>query len=280
MRRCGVWPRTEGSITTSVKSKSGLPPLAGRRILITRAPRQASELAERLRELGATPIVIPTIEIGPPSSFATLDAALASLSKFDLVAFTSANAVQAFHERAGLLGITAAPGRIAVVGPATARSLEAIGLHADVMPATYTAEALGERLATEVAGLRILLPLAEDAPAVLRDVLAAAGADVTVATVYRNRIPEASLAAVTSLFGKASNHPDAVTFTSASTATNLVALLDAAGLPLPAGVIRASIGPITSRALRELGLPPQVEATESTIPALAAALAAHFQASL
>ena len=89
-------------------------PLAGRRVLITRAPRQASELADRLRELGATPIVIPTIEIGPPSSFATLDAALASLSGFDLIAFTSANAVEAFHERARLLGTTPAPRRIAV----------------------------------------------------------------------------------------------------------------------------------------------------------------------
>lgn len=255
-------------------------PLAGRRVLITRAPRQASELADRLRELGATPIVIPTIEIAPPSSFVALDAALASLSGFDLIAFTSGNAVEAFHERARLLGIAVAPRRIAVVGPATARALEAIGLRADAMPATYTAEAMGEMLAPEASGLHILLLLAEDAPSILRDALATAGADVTVAAAYRNRIPEASLAAVTSLFGKPSSQPDAVTFTSASTATNLVAMLDTAGLTLPAEVTRASIGPITSRTLRELGLPPHIEAAESTIPALAAALAAHFHGSL
>ena len=86
----------EKAITTSVNSKpdaSDISPLAGRRVLITRAPRQASELADRLRELGAIPIVVPTIEIGPPSSFAALDAALASLSSFDLIAFTSGNAV-------------------------------------------------------------------------------------------------------------------------------------------------------------------------------------------
>jgi uroporphyrinogen-III synthase len=266
----------EKAITTSANSKYGSLPLTGRRILITRAPRQASELADRLRELGATPIVIPTIEIGPPSSFATLDTALASLAGFDLIAFTSSNAVEAFYGRAEFLGVTTAPKRIAVVGPATARALEAIGLHADLIPATYTAESLGAALAPEASGLHILLMLAEGAPTVLRDALAAAGADVTVAAVYRNRIPEASLAAVTSLFSKQSNHPDAVTFTSASTAANLVALLDAAGLALPAVVIRASIGPITSRALCDLGLPPHVEAVESTIPALAAALAAHF----
>jgi uroporphyrinogen-III synthase len=83
--------------------------------------------------------------------------------------------------------------------------------------------------------------------------------------------------AIASLFGDAASYPDAVTFTSASTAANLVALMAAARLVLPAKVVRASIGPITSRALRELGLPPHVEAAESTIPALAGALAAHFR---
>ena len=268
------------AITNRFNSRSDaseIPPLAGRRILITRAPRQAPELADRLRDLGATPILIPTIEIGPPSSYATLDAALASLSSFELTAFTSANAVDAYRVRAEFLSVSAAPRRIAVVGPATARALEAIGLHADVMPATYTAEALGQTLAPEMRGCRVLLVLAEDAPTILRDARAAAGADVTVAAAYRNRSPEASLAAVTSLFGDAAGYPDAVTFTSASTAANLVALLDAAGLALPASVARASIGPITSRALRELGLPPHVEAAESTIPALVEALAAHFR---
>jgi uroporphyrinogen-III synthase len=274
---------TEESITKQANTKpdaSELAPLARRRVLITRAPRQASELAERLRELGATPIVIPTIEIGPPASFARLDAALVSLSSFDLIAFTSGNAVEAFHERAKVLGITAAARRIAVVGPATARALEAIGLHADVMPATYTAAALGQTLAQEASGLRILLVLAEDAPAILRGALVAAGADVTVAAAYSNRIPEASRSAVSSLFGDVASYPDAVTFTSASTAANLVALLDSAGLTLPTEVIRASIGPITSRALRELGLPPHVEAAESTIPALVAALVARFHGPL
>ena len=179
-------------------------------------------------------MVVPTIEIGPPSSFAALDAALTSLRDFDLIAFTSANAVEAFHERAHLLGIAAAPKRIAAVGPATARALEAIDLHADVMPATFTAEALGATLAPGASGLRILLLLAEEAPPTLHDALVAAGAEVTVAAAYRNRIPESSLATVTSLFREAATYPDAVTFTSASTAANLVALLDAAGLTLPA----------------------------------------------
>jgi uroporphyrinogen-III synthase len=261
---------------TSVKSMPG--PLAGRRILITRAPHQASKLADELCSLGAVPVLVPTVEIVAPSSFAALDAALASISRFDLVVFTSSNAVEAFHQRAGFLGFACVPRRIAVVGPATARALEAAGLHADVMPTTFTAEALGRTLGPEASGRTILLVLAENAPPTLRNALEAADASVVVARAYGNRIPEDSRAAVAELFADPSNYPDAVTFTSASTVTNLLALLDAAGLALPPTVQRASIGPATSQALRELSLPPHLEASEPTIPALAAGLADHFRA--
>ncbi|HEY2860039.1 MAG TPA: uroporphyrinogen-III synthase, partial [Terracidiphilus sp.] len=166
------------------------PPLAGKRILVTRAPHQASELADRLRALGATPVLIPTIEIAPPSSFAALDAALSQLGSFNLVAFTSANGVSAFSDRAKLLGIEltaslAPPRRIAVVGPSTARAVEGIGFKVDVMPpAVFTAESLAETLQPDAAGRHVLLVLAEDAPPFLRDALAAAGADVTIAAAY------------------------------------------------------------------------------------------------
>lgn len=252
-------------------------PLAHRRILVTRAPHQASELVDRLRALGATPILIPTIEIAPPSSFAALDAALGALGAFDVVCFTSGNAVQSFQARAEQLGIVPAPRSVAVVGSSTKRAVESAGLRADFVPAIFTAESLAETLRPHAAGRRFLLVLAEGAPATLQGGLEEAGGLVTVAAAYRNRIPEASLAAVSSLFADAGQHPDAVTFTSASTAANLVALLEAAGLTLPPSVARASIGPITSTALRELGLPAHVEAAESSIAALVEALAVHFQ---
>ncbi len=250
--------------------------LAGRRILVTRAQQQASQLAERLRALDATPVLIPTIEIGPPASFAALDAALATLDEFDLVAFTSANGVEAFQQRAQHLGVLPAPRRIAAVGPATARALEGIGLAADVVPPVFTAASLAEALLPEARGRRILLVLAEQAPATLHAALDAAGASVSVAAAYGNRIPQASREAVAALFAEPANCPDAATFTSASTAGSLIALLEAAGLSLPATVVRASIGPVTSRALRDLGLPPHLEAAQPTIPALVDALAAHF----
>lgn len=253
-------------------------PLAGRRILVTRAPHQASDLADRLRALGAEPILIPTIEIAPPTSYAALDAALAQIDTFDLIAFTSANAVSAFSERARHLGVTPAPKRIAAVGPATAKALESIGLRAEVLPAVYTAESLGKALAPEANGLNMLLVLAEDAPATLRGMLTAADAQVSVAAAYTNRIPAESLAAIRELFAGEASWPHAITFTSASTARNLALLLDAADIALPPSVLRASIGPVTSGALTELGLPPQIEARQSTIAGLVEALAAHFSA--
>lgn len=252
-------------------------PLEGRRILVTRAPHQASELADRLRALGATPVLLATIEIGPPASYAGLDAAIAELARFDLIAFTSANAVRAFAERAGAMGVSPAPRRVAAVGPATAQAVEAIGLKVDVMPAVFTAEALAQTLAPETAGLRVLLVLAEGAPATLCDGLRAAGAEVTVAAAYANRVPEGSLEAAKDLFGKQGRWPDAVTFTSASTANNLAALLEAAGLKLPEETVRASIGPVTSRALAELGLPAHIEAAEPTIASLVRAIARILQ---
>jgi uroporphyrinogen-III synthase len=255
----------------------GARPLQGRRVLITRAPHQASELAERVSALGGTPVLIPTIEIGPPTSFAALDRALGSIESFDLGCFTSANAVEALARRAELLGIAPKLRRVAAVGPATARALEAIGLSVDVLPPVFTAESLVERLKPEVRGRRVLLVLVENAPRILQVGLTDAGAEVSVAAGYANRIPESSLKAVKALFAEAGVYPDAVTFTSASTAGNLVALLTEAGVKLPGEVVRASIGPITSRALRELGLTPQVEAAEPTVAALVQALADYLQ---
>jgi uroporphyrinogen-III synthase len=262
------------------KSADALP-LAGRRILITRAPHQASELADRLRALGASPILIATIEIAPPASFAALDSALAALTTYDWLIFTSANAVEAFHRRVHFLRLALLPrqqlpGRIAAIGPATERALNSIGLAVDLLPPRFVAESLAESLLPKAAGKSFLLVRAAAARDTLPNALTAAGAAVTVAEAYRNQIPQCSIAALQTLFSAPAHYPDAILFTSASTATNLAALLESSRLKFPAGILRASIGPITSQALRELGLPPQIEAEESTIPALVTALVAHF----
>lgn len=268
--------------------------LQNKRILVTRTRAQASDLAARLEALGANPILIPAIEIVPAESYAPLDAALAQLESFDWLLFTSANAVEVFQLRHQNLDLSKNPGaprpdfgtwvfgshlppKVAVIGPATARAVQGIGLAVDLMPPKYVAESLAEALIPEAHGKRILLIRAAEARDVLPEALTAAGAIVTIAEAYRNQIPPESIPALRQLFVSPATYPDAITFTSASTARNLLALLEAAGCILPGEIIRASIGPITSQTLRDLGYPPHVEAVEPTIPALIQTLTEHFQ---
>ena len=251
--------------------------LLHKRILITRTLPQASSLAARLETLGAIPILIPTIEIAPPTSFAALDAALTCLSTYDWLLFTSSNAVEAFHRRAQFLHLTQLPKHIAVVGPATLNAANAIGLNVDLVPPHYLGESLAESLLPEAPGKSFLLVRAAQARDTIPESLTAVGATVTIAEAYRNQLPPGSIQALHALFASPENYPDAITFTSASTARNLMALLEAANLTLPPNIALASIGPITSEALRDLGHQPTIEAPEATIPALVAALEAHYK---
>ena len=249
-------------------------PLKNIRILITRTQDRASELAARLEERGATVLVIPTIEIVPPDSYAPLDSALQQLESYDWLLFTSANAVEVFAKRRNPLLV---PRRIAVIGPATAKAVNEIGLPVDLCPPKYIAESLAEALAPEVPGKKVLLIRAFEARDVVPDALAAAGALVTIAEAYRTQLPQSSIPAIQKLFSSPENYPDAVTFTSASTARNLVMLLEAADLALPSGIALASIGPITSQALHELGYAATIEAAEPTLAALVAAMERYFK---
>jgi uroporphyrinogen-III synthase len=248
-----------------------------KRVLVTRSPKQASELADGLRAAGMEPILIPTIELAPPSSYAELDAAIDDLNAFDWLLFTSANAVEAFGERLLVLQKSAGACSVAAIGPATARALVAIGVTADLMPPRAVAESFAAALlpyAHHSDGIptRFLLVRAEQARDHLPETLRAAGAEVTLAAAYRTIIPEASIAALRELFRDPESYPEAITFTSSSTATNLIALLHSADLDLPTSITRASIGPITSQTLRGLGFPPHVEAREATVAALVEAL--------
>ena len=258
-----------------------MPPLANKRILVTRTRHQASGLAAQLEALGATTILIPTIEIVPPASFAALDAALTCLrtpggKSYDWLLFTSANAVEAFHRRAQLLHVTQLPKHIAVIGPATLSAANAIGLTVDLIPQQYIAESLAEALLPEAPGKSFLFVRAAEARDILPETLTAAGATVTIAEAYRNQLPPDSIPALQALFVSPATYPDAITFTSASTARNLCALLEAANLTLPPNITLASIGPITSQTLRDLGLEPTIEALTPTIESLVQSLVRKF----
>jgi uroporphyrinogen-III synthase/uroporphyrinogen III methyltransferase/synthase len=251
------------------------PPLAGRRILVTRAAHQAGKLSAGLRALGAEPVEVPLLEIQPPVSFAPLDSALRHLAGYDWILFTSANTVRAVANRARELALALAPipGHTAAVGAATADALVQEGLPVTLVPDRYVAEGLIEALSVQggLAGRRILLARAAVARDVIPDALRAAGAHVDVVDAYRNVVP----ANAAELLCAALAQPIAAAlFTSSSTAEHLAEAARQAGLrfPLP-GVAAISIGPITSRTLLDLGWAPSAEAHPHDIAGLLEALA-------
>lgn len=240
-------------------------PLFGRRVVVTRAREQASELVERLRDLGADTVELPVIEIGePPDGGAALAAAALRVGEFDWVAFTSANAVERFFACLNGLGADArALGgvRVAAIGPGTAGTLEHWGVRADLVPGHYVAEAVVDAFPPGPG--RVLLPRAAVARDALPAGLAAKGWAVEVVEAYRTLIGRPSPEALTAAAGA-----DAVTFTSSSTVTNWLEV--AGGQPVPAVV--ACIGPITAETARAAGLPVHVVAAEHTIDGLVGAL--------
>jgi uroporphyrinogen-III synthase len=248
-------------------------PLSGRRVLVTRAAKQAGNLSEGLRALGATPVEVPMLEIRPPGSFDRLDAALRQLDQYDWLILTSTNAVHALAERATLLGIRlgqSATLRVAAVGSATAAETAKAGLPITLVPKLYVAESLVSALRAHIEGKRVLLARAAIARDVIPNALREAGAVVDVVDAYQNVLPKAT---PEQLRDGLAQSIDAVTFTSSSSVTHLAEAARQAGISFPLnGIPAISIGPITSQTLRELGWEPAAEAAPSDIPGLIAAV--------
>jgi uroporphyrinogen III methyltransferase / synthase len=244
-------------------------PLHGRSVLVPRTRQQASELAERLRALGAEPVEAPTIAIEPAREPDRLRRALAD-AEFGWFALTSANAVEAVWEQVTALGADArlfAGTRLAVVGAGTAAALARHGLTADLVADPSTARALADTLAEREPPQRILVPRADIAAPTLAEVLTWSGWEVADVEAYRTvpaeRLPDG--VAERLLAGDI----DVVAFSSSSTARNLVALLG--GPPHP-DVRLASIGPSTSKTCAELGLRIDAEADPHDLDGLVAAV--------
>jgi uroporphyrinogen III methyltransferase/synthase len=253
-------------------------PLAGKRVAITRAREQAGALREELAALGAEVIEIPTIEIRPPDSWEPLDAAIRRLEEFDYLLATSANGVRNFLARLAACGrdVRALKGlTIGAIGPATAGELARAGVKVDLLPSEYVAEgllaALGDR---DLRGKAFLIPRARVARDLVPRVLQERGARAEVVEAYQTVAPDISAEELARLL---TPPPDVITFTSSSTATNFAKLVgeDRLGQTLH-GVVIASLGPVTSETLRQLGLTVTVEARESTIKGLVRALKEHF----
>jgi uroporphyrinogen-III synthase len=243
-------------------------PLAGRRVLVTRAAHQAGKLSDGLRALGAEPVEVPVIEIQPPASYDALDTSLRKLETYDWLILTSANTVHVLAERAAAFGIvfTDKSPQVAAVGNATAEAARQAGLTVAVIPDAYVAEGLVSVVGPRVHGKRVLLARAAVARDVIPDALRAFSAYIDVVDAYQNVIP----AGAPERLRKALDaRIDAATFTSSSSATHLAEVARAAGIGFPfTGVPAISIGPITSATLRELGWAPAAEADVHDIPGL------------
>ena len=254
-------------------------PLAGTRILVGRARHQASSLSAGLRSLGAAVIEIPFIEIRKPQSYKPLDDALKNIRGYDWLILTSANGVEAMWECVRRLRITRRKLKhlqIAAIGPATKKAIVKHGLKVKMVPEEYVAESVVKGLRDKVKGKRVVLIRAKVARDVIPEELRAAGALVNVIEAYETVVPEKSRIRLRGLMKSKVRRPHIVTFTSSSTAKNFAELLGIqAGSPVPAslnGIQFASIGPVTSGTLRELHIPPAIEASEFTMGGLIRAI--------
>jgi len=266
-------------------------PLAGVRILVGRAHHQAGALSRDLRSLGARVLEIPFIEIRRPRSYRPLDAALRNLSAYDWLILTSVNGVEALWQRLDKLKLPVWRGRprpralrIAAIGPATRKAIETRGAQVAVVPKEYVAESVVRSLRGKVKGKRVLLVRAKVARDVIPRELRRAGADVTVVEGYETVVPRTSRNRLRAAMQNPQKRPHVITFTSSSTVRNFVALLaspprsksSTARRKQLDGILMASIGPVTSATLRELGLPVDIHAKQFTIPGLIRAVARHF----
>jgi uroporphyrinogen III methyltransferase/synthase len=252
-------------------------PLSGKRIVVTRTRVQAGVLTEQLRGLGADVIELATIRIEPPTDLRAFAELVQDSHAYDWIVFTSVNGVNAFfdlfyklYDDAREIGAA----RIAAIGPATAQRIKDFHMHVDLQPEEFVAESLAREFKKQggVENLRILIARAEKARDLLPKELSALGAIVDEGLAYRT-VPETrdDIGARRRLLEEGA---DLITFTSSSTVENFLAL----GLPWPAKMQVASIGPITSKTARDGGLDVAIEARRHDIPGLVEAIRKFFSA--
>jgi uroporphyrinogen III methyltransferase / synthase len=243
-------------------------PLHGRTVMVTRPADPHDPLAEQLRQRGAEVIVQPAIRLGPPADWRPIDAALARLDAFDWLVFSSVNGVRFLLNRLNQTGDWSRLGhvKLAAIGPGTADELARNGWAVQLVPEQFRAEALADALGSEAAGKRFLLARASRGREVLADQLAAAGATVEQVVVYSSTDVEEPDPDVASLLR--AGRIDWITVTSSAIARSLEKLF---GDDLRRAKL-ASISPITSETLHELGYEATAEAAEYTMSGLVAAL--------
>jgi len=254
-------------------------PLSGQTVAVTRVPAQAAALSELLRAAGAEVIEAPTIELAPLDDYEAVDRALRAISRYAWIVLTSTNGADALLARLKAVGGDSrshAGVRVAAVGSATAARLAGHGIHSDLVPGEAVGEALAEALIQQgVSGKRILLLRADRARDRLPRALRQAGATCDDLAAYRTVCPEA----LSALFLERldAGRIDWITLTSPSSFVNLLSLLGESRAQALRTVKLASIGPVTTRAIRAAGFVERVEADPHDVPEIVAAMVAGMR---
>ncbi|MEA3279976.1 MAG: uroporphyrinogen-III C-methyltransferase [Thermodesulfobacteriota bacterium] len=254
-------------------------PLSEKRIVVTRAREQASELVKLLSDLGAECLECPTIKVVPPDDWKPLDTAIKNIATYDWLVFTSVNGVSIFFKRLfeNKMDVRAFGNlRTASIGPATAKRMFDFGLTSDIVPNSYRAESVIEAFANEdIRGKRILLPRAKEARPILPVELAKMGAEVDEITAYCTKEVRDNADLLLSRLEEGTI--DLITFTSSSTVKNFHALIPPEKFnDMMQGVTVAAIGPITADTAKELGLDVHIIAKSFTIPGLCDAILQYY----
>jgi uroporphyrinogen III methyltransferase/synthase len=248
-------------------------PLFGKRVLVTRTRKQASVLSQLLARHGALTVELPTIEIEVIPDNKELDQAIARLSEYPWLIFTSANGVEIFFGRLHALGRDVrqlGETKLCAIGPATAAALERYGLIPDLIPQEYVSAAIADSFQDkDISGKRILLPRAAGATPELVTRLGQLGAQVDEIAIYRSVLPEADTDGGKQML--LTGEIDITTFTSSSTVEHLVSLLGSKWEAVNRTRV-ACIGPITAATAARMGVRVDVIAKEHTIPGLVQAL--------
>ena len=251
-------------------------PFFGKTVIVTRTREQASDLSSELRELGARVLEVPTIDLQAADP-TIVESALGDMHRFDWVVFTSANGVRFTRDRLLASGRDVrafGSAKIATIGEATTLAVEEhFCIKVALCPSRSVGEALGEAFAeqNQIAGKRFLLLRADIARPLLRERLQEGGAaEVRDVPIYETKpataLPQEALDAI------AAGEVDWITFTSSSTARNFISLLGEGAAEKLKSIHVASIGPITTQTLRELGVEPGVQARTFDIRGLVEAM--------
>jgi uroporphyrinogen-III synthase len=254
-------------------------PLAGKRVVVTRALEQSQSLIDALRGAGAEPVLLPLVAFAPADNLAELDGCLKNSARFDWVFFTSQNALRAVQQRSAELELTLSTifkeVKIAAVGPATAEAIAAAGLTVNFISRIHTGVALAEELSAETQNKRVFLPRSDRANPDLIEFLNLHGWQVTPVVAYKTVSPnsDSSAALESLLHGDA----DAILFFSPSAVHHLRDLLGSQRLrDLSHQSIFVAIGPVSENALKADGVSRILLAADSTVSAAVTTLAEYF----